>query len=72
MNKNETIADILFSDSPELKLPQSVANRFNFTNIKEIRIGDVVYKNPNITITGTTYEAYTTDTGHNFRRIVSI
>lgn len=67
MNKKETIADVLFNDSPELKIPQSVAEKFNFVDIKEIRIGDFVYKNPNITITRDNNATYPTRTRNSFR-----
>jgi len=67
MNKKETIAGILFDDSPELKIPQSVAEKFNFVDVKEFRFGDFVLKNPNITITRDTNETYPTRTRNSFR-----
>ena len=70
MNKKETIADILFDISPALKLPADFSYTLDFSHIKEIRLGDFVLKNPNITITRDTHETYPTRTRNSFRPAV--
>lgn len=70
MNKKETIADIIFPEATNFKLGPTLEDRFNFTNIKKIRIGDFVYKNPNITIESTTNERYSSRTSDTFRRFI--
>ena len=69
MNKKETIADIIFPESANFKADLTLEDRFNFTNIAEIRIGDFVYKNPNITIERTTNERYSSST-NTFRHLI--
>ena len=70
MTKQDTIADIIFPESTNFEIGPTLEDRFNFTNIKEIRIGDFVYKNPNITIERTTNERYESSTMHAFRRFI--
>lgn len=70
MTKQDTIADIIFPESTNFKIGPTLEDRFNFTNIKEIRMGDFVYKNPNITIESTTNERYSSRTSYAFRRFI--
>ena len=67
MNKKETIADILWDDSPPKKASADFSYSLDFSHIKEIRIGNFVYQNPNISVTRTSNEEYTTGTRNSFR-----